>query len=597
VRVSLFGGLRVVVDGRTLGPADFGGVKPKEILEILLLARGRPVTKQALADALWPADAPQNVTSTVETYVSTLRRKLFTDRDVAREVLITGNGSYRLSSEHVSVDIDEFDQLMMRADRFGADRLELLISAAALATGDLLEDEPSAHWVESDREIYRDRATRVALLLASHYVMAGEYVRTIRYAERALAIRPFSEEALRLVMLGNHGLGQDALARQSYDRFCAALGTELGLDCSTETADLAGIIGAGATIQELLNDRGEPVPAIARQLPDPQDRRKPERKLPFIGRRAELDRARSVIHKSRERRFSLVLVHGLAGMGRSAFLDQLQAGLPVASGLYRYSPLEQEAPKLPLAGVICNALQDLPEFANARRYASSALLNGSERAFSMLAHLIHIDAPIVLLLDDFQWADPDTVATIARLMHELPGLPVTIVATVRESKLAHNNPVRILEPTDTIRLRGLESHECDDAVDISRSLLLATGGSPALMADQYRWQRAGYSGPSPSLAEAVLCAARGLGGIYPELLQAAAVIPSPFFVEDLAFGHQSLNGPSLSYLKTLCDLELLESVGDRFRFRSSLVRQVIAESCAEEADTSWRRYTARTASA
>lgn len=573
----MFGPLTVVVDDRSFGPSDLGGVKPKEILEILLLARGRAVTKQALANSLWPRKPPKNVAATLETYVSILRSKLFTDRATARQVLVTGNGSYQFCPDHISVDLDEFDQLLARADRLGADRLDLLRRASDLAVGDLLEDAPSAPWAEVDREVYRDRATRVKLLMASEYLMAGDFIRAIRHAENALEIRPYSEEVVRVLMLANHGLGQTELARQVYDRCCTLLGDELGLDCSTETADLAGAISAGATITELLQARACPVSASARSISGSKERRDPKRLIPFVGRGAELDRVRRVVERAGQREFSLVFVHGRRGVGRTSFIEELWTSLPGAVGRARYSPLENETPKLPLAEVICDALRGLPEGVEADRYASSAILNGGERAFSMLAQLLHIDAPIVLLLDDFQWADCDTIETIGRLMGELPGLPVTIVGTVRDS-IDDKSRLDGLTPTDTIRLWGLRADDWDGSDAVEKSLVACAGGSPSLMADCYRWHQAGHSGPSPSLSESILSMARGLGGLYPELLQAASIQPAPFGLSDLALVNGTAQSVTTEHLQRLCEFEILEKVEEGFRFRSPIVCQVIANT-------------------
>lgn len=49
VAVRLFGPIEVTVNEQCLGPHDFGGVKPKQVLEALLIARGR----------LWPRTGSQ----------------------------------------------------------------------------------------------------------------------------------------------------------------------------------------------------------------------------------------------------------------------------------------------------------------------------------------------------------------------------------------------------------------------------------------------------------------------------------------------------------------------------------------------------------
>jgi hypothetical protein len=48
----LFGPIEVAAGGRRLGPRDLGGPKAKQVLELLLVARGHNVTKERLADQL-----------------------------------------------------------------------------------------------------------------------------------------------------------------------------------------------------------------------------------------------------------------------------------------------------------------------------------------------------------------------------------------------------------------------------------------------------------------------------------------------------------------------------------------------------------------
>jgi len=67
VGVRLFGPLSVEIDGACLGPQDFGGVKPKQVLEVLLVRRGRAVHKEEIAELVWGELLPRNVEATLET--------------------------------------------------------------------------------------------------------------------------------------------------------------------------------------------------------------------------------------------------------------------------------------------------------------------------------------------------------------------------------------------------------------------------------------------------------------------------------------------------------------------------------------------------
>jgi hypothetical protein len=67
VEVRMFGPLELRIDGSRLGPRDFGGVRPEQVLEVLLLERRRLVAKDRIAELLWGAALPQRVAATVET--------------------------------------------------------------------------------------------------------------------------------------------------------------------------------------------------------------------------------------------------------------------------------------------------------------------------------------------------------------------------------------------------------------------------------------------------------------------------------------------------------------------------------------------------
>ena len=73
VEFRLLGPLEVVVDG---GLADVGGRQPRTLLAVLLVAGGRSVPVDALADAIWGEHRPASATGTLQSYVSRIRRLL-----------------------------------------------------------------------------------------------------------------------------------------------------------------------------------------------------------------------------------------------------------------------------------------------------------------------------------------------------------------------------------------------------------------------------------------------------------------------------------------------------------------------------------------
>lgn len=258
MEISIFGYLSVCDAGRRLGPGDFGGRKPKQLLELLLLARGRLVSKEVLGDALWPSKEPKNVAATLDTYVCVLRQHLFTDRLNARQVLVTMPNAYRLVADDLGLDVDRFDSLTQRSERASCrrERLRLLEEALALANGDVLEDEPYASWAEPDRALYRERIGRARVAAARDALVECAPANALRHADAALQTTPFSEGAYRIIMLANYVLGHEDLAHAAFTRCREVLGHQLGVDPTSETAQLAAAIDAGAPAGDLVASIG-----------------------------------------------------------------------------------------------------------------------------------------------------------------------------------------------------------------------------------------------------------------------------------------------------------------------------------------------------
>ncbi|WP_353951233.1 BTAD domain-containing putative transcriptional regulator [Knoellia sp. S7-12] len=244
MEISMFGPLLVRDGERVLGPRDLGGVKPRHVLELLLLARGHRVWTDMMATALWSeSKEPRNVVATINTYVCVLRHSMFDDQAQARRVIVTEPGAYRIALEEVDLDLDRFDNLVLRAERAPRqERLELLTAAVGLSSGPLLEDARYDEWAQEDRLVYEDRTTRAHLNLALDWLVEGERTACLRHAELALRRDRYSEEAYRLVMLANHGLGRQDAVRRAMGRCRDLLSRELGVACDPETERLLNAI-------------------------------------------------------------------------------------------------------------------------------------------------------------------------------------------------------------------------------------------------------------------------------------------------------------------------------------------------------------------
>src|SRR4051794_21044980 len=163
MRVRLFGSVSVDTGSAVLGQRDFGGAKPKRLFELLVLARGEAVPKERLADRIWGEQLPQHVSATLETYVSVLRRRLAAAGVEGPSPIQTLPEAYAIPADALWLDLGRFDELARLADvAQPVRRRQALEEALALATGEVLADEPYADWAIEERERYRSRVVDVA---------------------------------------------------------------------------------------------------------------------------------------------------------------------------------------------------------------------------------------------------------------------------------------------------------------------------------------------------------------------------------------------------------------------------------------------------
>ncbi|HEU4423574.1 MAG TPA: alpha/beta fold hydrolase [Pilimelia sp.] len=236
VSAGLLGPLEVSLADHLLGPRDFGGRKPKQVLEILLLHRGQPVPKDRIAELIWGGRLPTDPMRTLEAYISGLRAWLAPAVDDVRRLLRSEPRAYRLVVDQLDVDLDQFEGLVARAA--GApvgERLALRRQALALVRGELLADEPTAAWAAPMRDLYAERRLQLLLDLAEDCLIAAVPALTVEYAQRVLRAQPARERAHRLLIAGLYASGEQDLALGAYERCRRVLDEELGVRPLPET--------------------------------------------------------------------------------------------------------------------------------------------------------------------------------------------------------------------------------------------------------------------------------------------------------------------------------------------------------------------------
>lgn len=232
ISASIIGTITVQRGTVVLDAHGLGGPKPRQILEILLLNIGVPVSKDRLIDLLWGTNPPREALTSVESYVSVLRRRLQPGSGRSGP-LRTTTGGYVLDAASVDLDLTRFDTLLRRAQRSTpSEAYPMLVEALGLATGPLLGDELRLAWAEEERRRHAAAVTAARVLAAETAAAIGRPDDATRWANLALADEPLNERAWSALILGLEQAGRHAEGLQAYAECRTVLDRELGCEPS-----------------------------------------------------------------------------------------------------------------------------------------------------------------------------------------------------------------------------------------------------------------------------------------------------------------------------------------------------------------------------
>jgi DNA-binding SARP family transcriptional activator len=261
LEIRLLGTLQVTVDGH---PAGTGGSKRDALLALLALHCGRPVSVDALIDALWDADVlPASPRNAIHHHVARLRATL------GQESIVGSGNAYAL--RNARTDALGFEDLLAEARaalRAGdaPSAADAAARALALWRGRALEGLPETLWVDAEAE--RLEGLRVDALEERFEAALelGEHREIVPDLQRAIRENPFRERLWRQLMVALYRSGRAADALETYQSARRVHVEQLGLEPGpelrrTQEAILAHDPGiAGAAVAALR--RAGPVPPL-----------------------------------------------------------------------------------------------------------------------------------------------------------------------------------------------------------------------------------------------------------------------------------------------------------------------------------------------
>lgn len=564
IRIELLGKLRFTFGEHLLTSVNTN--RMRSLLAFLVLHCDAAQSREHLAFLLWPESEESQARTNLRQLLHHLRRALPVDCSL----LVTDNQTVRWRSDRsCTIDVVEFEAAAARAAEAQqngdvAAAREALEAAARLYQDDLLP-ELYDDWLQGRRERLRERSADVLSSLTALLEVRGEYPAAIRYATRLVALDPLREASYQTLMRLHLRNDDRSSVLRVYHQCQRNLQRELGVGPSETTRAL---YTQALKSDDLLSAPAELPPYLATKPP------------PLVGREMERERLLGCWRLVTQGQAHFALIRGEPGIGKSRLADELfelcsqehtrtgararcyfaQGRLaygPVAEWL-RAEPLRGARGRLPkpqlaeLARVLPEILVENPDIAPVQPLTESwqrlHFYEALNAAFRMAPK------PLVLLIDDLQWCDHDTIEWLHSLFRSGSAGRIFLLGTVRPEETGRDHPltslvrelrgvgqvsecsIAPLSVEETAALAAqIATRECDPA--FLHSLHQATKGNPLFIVESVRASLEDQASESstPPRVQAVIAAR--LAQLTPpayELAGIAATIGRPFSFDLLA---------------------------------------------------------------
>jgi DNA-binding SARP family transcriptional activator/DNA-binding CsgD family transcriptional regulator/tetratricopeptide (TPR) repeat protein len=426
MEIWVLGTLEVSHQGRAV---EVRGPLPRRLLALLALTPGREVSSDRLVDGLWGHEPPPGAAATLQSHVARLRRDLGVP-DVVR----TGRRGYVLDVLPSDIDSVVLEQDVTRG---GTALLEGRLDDASAILEDALgrwRGRPYAEFSGCEPlEVESERLGALRLDALEQRISAdlGRAGVTPPVAELEALVRwhPMRESFWALLMCAQYRSGRQADALASYQRARRTLADELGIDPGPQLQELERLV--------LAQDPSMDMPGISTFLPRGTATGSYPEPVALM-ERAHLVQTLHALHDDALAGAGrLVLVHGEAGVGKSALVREWAATASARGRMLwgACDPLSSPRPLGPLVDVA-------PQLGD--RVQELLRSGARDGLFEATLAALEEQGPAVLVIEDVHWADMSTLDLVRFLARRLEGTHAVVVLTYRDEHLGPSDPVRVM---------------------------------------------------------------------------------------------------------------------------------------------------------
>lgn len=221
IRVYTLGLFAVEIDGLPLVLSRKKQKKPLELLKALIAFGGHGVSKEQLAETLWPDADGDEAQQSLSITLHRLRKLL------GNEVIVLQQGKLSLSASHCWTDIRSLEHHLIEAsNKLQQDRLQeswqTTQKALHLYKGAFLANEAPSYWALSKSERLRRKLLNHIDSMASRLSENNQHQQAITVYSKGLDVDDLQEAFYRGLIHCHQQLGQKAEALAVY-RQCALL--------------------------------------------------------------------------------------------------------------------------------------------------------------------------------------------------------------------------------------------------------------------------------------------------------------------------------------------------------------------------------------